>query len=365
MNDTFRLGRIGGVRVGVNWTVLVVFSLIAYALAAERLPRSYKGLSPIVYVLGGALTAAAFLMSLLGHELAHAIVARRNGLTVEGITLWLLGGVSRFDGEPATPGAELRIAGSGPLASLLLGVALGAASLAVPVAGVGALVTGCLAWLALINVILAGFNLVPVAPMDGGRLIHALLWRLSGDWTKATLSATQAGRAFGWATMVAGFYISLGDLGGLWLIAVGWFITTAAGLEAVQARVRGRLDAVPVRRVMTPDPFSVPAAMTAERFRRELLPRHRHAAYPVVEDGQVRGIVTAERVADAPAGTLVAALTEPAERTTADTSLAELLPRLVKLRLLVFDGDRLVGIATPSDLTRELERMARSPADGR
>src|SRR4051794_7164226 len=135
MNDTFRLGRIVGVRVGVNWTVLVVFTLLAYGLGAERLPQSYKGLHPVVYVLGGLFTAAAFLASLLAHELAHAIVARRNGLTVEGITLWLLGGVARFEGEPDSPGAELRIAGSGPLVSLLLGMALAGAAAGPLIAG--------------------------------------------------------------------------------------------------------------------------------------------------------------------------------------------------------------------------------------
>ena len=191
MNDTFRLGRIGGVRVGVNWTVLVVFALVAYALAAERLPHTYKGLHPVVYALGGLLTAVAFLVSLLAHELAHAFVARRNGMKVEGVTLWLLGGVARFDGEPDSPGAELRIAGSGPLVSLLLGVVFGLAYAVLRVAGMDGLVTGCFAWLALINVVLALFNVIPAAPLDGGRLAHALLWRMSGDRTKATLHAAR------------------------------------------------------------------------------------------------------------------------------------------------------------------------------
>lgn len=357
MNDTFRLGRISGVRVGVNWTVLVVFTLVAYGLAAERLPQAYKGLNPVAYVLGGLFTAAAFLASLLAHELAHAIVARRNGLTVEGITLWLLGGVSRFEGEPADPGAELRIAGSGPLVSLLLGLALGAASWLLLVAGMNGLVAGCVAWLAAMNVLLAAFNLIPAAPLDGGRLVHALLWRLSGDRTKATLRAAQAGRAFGWGAMVAGFYLSLWNFGGLWLIVIGWFLIFVAGMEAGQARVRARLDGIPIRRIMTPDPFTVPGSMTAAEFLREMLPRHRHTAYPLVDDGVVRGIVTAARIREEDAGTRIGAVVEQAECTSTEASLTELLPRLTKQRLLVFDGDRLVGIVTPRDLTRALERL--------
>ncbi|MGH3378722.1 MAG: site-2 protease family protein [Actinoallomurus sp.] len=357
MNDTFRLGRIVGVRVGVNWTVLVVFTLLAYGLGAERLPQSYKGLHPVAYVLGGLFTAAAFLASLLVHELAHAIVARRNGLTVEGITLWLLGGVARFEGEPDSPGAELRIAGSGPLVSLLLGVVLAAASAVLLIADMNGMVAGCLAWLAAINVVLALFNVIPAAPLDGGRLVHALLWRLSGDRTKATLRAAQAGRAFGWATMVAGFYMALWNFSGLWLILIGWFLIAAAGLEARQARALTRLDGITIGRIMTPDPFTVPGSMTAAEFLREMLPRHRHSTYPLVDDGVVRGIVRAERIRGQEAGEAVGAVVEEAERTSAGASLAELLPRLARERLLVFDGERLVGIVTPRDLTRALERM--------
>jgi Zn-dependent protease len=357
MNDTFRLGRIVGVRVGVNWTVLVVFTLLAYGLAAERLPQSYKGLHPVVYVLGGLFTAAAFLASLLVHELAHAIVARRNGLTVEGITLWLLGGVARFEGEPESPGAELRIAGSGPLVSLLLGILLAGASAVLLVADMNGLVAGCIAWLAAINVVLALFNVIPAAPLDGGRLVHALLWRLSGDRTQATLRAALAGRGFGWIAMVAGFYMSLWSFSGLWLIMIGWFLIAAASLEAGQARALARLDGITIGRVMTPDPFTVPGSMTAGEFLREMLPRHRHTAYPLVEDGVVRGIVTAERIRGQEPGARIDAVVEDAERTGAQTSLADLVPKLGRGRLLVFDGERLVGIVTPRDLARTLERL--------
>ncbi|MCW2944996.1 MAG: peptidase [Actinoallomurus sp.] len=357
MNDTFRLGRIGGVRVGVNWTVLVIFILVAYGLGAERLPQAYKGLNPVVYALGGLLTAVAFLASLLAHELAHAIVARRNGLTVEGVTLWLLGGVARFEGEPASPGAEVRIAGSGPMVSLLLGLVLGAGAGLLLVTGMDGLVAGCVAWLAAINVVLAFFNVIPAAPLDGGRLVHALLWRLSGDRTKATLRTAQTGHGVGWAATVAGFYLSLWTFSGLWLILVGWFLIVASGLEAGQARTRARLDGIPIRRIMTPDPFTVPGSMTAAEFLHEMLPRHRHTAYPLVDGDVVRGVVTAARIRDEDAGTRIGAVVEEAERTSAEASLAELLPRLTKERLLVFDGDRLVGIVTPRDLTRALERL--------
>jgi Zn-dependent protease len=357
MNDTFRLGRIVGVRVGVNWTVLVIFALVAYGLATERLPHAYKGLHPALYALGGVLTATAFLASLLAHELAHALVARRNGLAVEGITLWLLGGVARFDGEPASPGAELRIAGSGPLVSLLLGLVLAGGAGLMLLTGMNGMVTGCFGWLAVINIVLAVFNVIPAAPLDGGRLVHALLWRLSGDRTQATLRAAHAGRSVGWVAMVGGFYLSLWTFAGLWLILIGWFLVVAGGMEAGQAKTRARLDGIPIRRIMTPDPFTVPGSMTAAEFLREMLPRHRHSAYPLVDDGTVRGIVTTARIREEEAGTRIGAVVEEAGRTSAEASLTDLLPRLAKERLLVFDGERLVGIVTPRDLARVLERL--------
>jgi CBS domain-containing protein len=157
--------------------------------------------------------------------------------------------------------------------------------------------------------------------------------------------------------MVAGFYLSLWNFGGLWLIVIGWFLIFVAGMEAGQARVRARLDGIPIRRIMTPDPFTVPGSMTAAEFLREMLPRHRHTAYPLVDDGVVRGIVTAARIREEDAGTRIGAVVEQAECTSTEASLTELLPRLTKQRLLVFDGDRLVGIVTPRDLTRALERL--------
>ncbi len=359
MKDTFRLGRIGGVRVGVNWTVLVIFALVTYALAAERLPRDYKGLHPAVYAAGGLATALGFVASLLAHELAHAIVARRNGLAVDGVTLWLLGGIARFEGEPATPGAELRIAGCGPLVNLVLGAALGGASAVLALADPRGMAAGCVGWLAAINLVLAIFNVVPAAPLDGGRLVHALMWRLSGDRTKAALQAATAGRAFGWMTMAAGFYLTLYSPDGLWLTIVGWFLITAAGLDAVQARARTRLDGITIRRIMTPDPFTVPATMTVAEFLREMLPRHRHAAYPVRAGDRVPGVVTVERIRQARPDTPLGDLVQDAARTTPEAPLAGLLTPLTRERLLVFDGDRLVGIVTPHDLARELDRLDR------
>ena len=175
MTPTVPLGRIAGVRVGMNWSVVVVFGLIAWGLATVALPDEDAGLPSAAYAAGGVAGAALYLLSLLAHELAHAIVARRNGVGVEGITLWLFGGVSRLEGEAATAGADFRIAGAGPLTSLCLAIAFGACAAGAEAAGRATIAVAVLAWLSATNGLLAVFNALPAAPLDGGRLLRAFL----------------------------------------------------------------------------------------------------------------------------------------------------------------------------------------------
>ncbi|MCA1835154.1 MAG: site-2 protease family protein, partial [Actinobacteria bacterium] len=169
MRASFHLGRIAGIRVGVHWSVLVIFALIAWGLAASRLPAVYPQYGTGAYVIAAVLTAVVFFVSLLAHEISHALVARRNGLRVEGITLWLFGGVARLSGEARTPGAELRIAGVGPLVSLVLGVVFFVLAEVLRVSGYQGLVQAGFAWLGGINIALALFNAIPAEPLDGGR----------------------------------------------------------------------------------------------------------------------------------------------------------------------------------------------------
>lgn len=381
MTETFRLGRIGGIRVGVNWSVLVIFALIAYGLAGQRFPAAYPGLGALAYAVAGLLTAVVFFASLLAHELAHALVARRNGVHVEGITLWLFGGVAKLQGEADDPATELRIAGVGPLVSLLLGAAFGAlvavlGALGVGGAGTGGLVTGALFWLGAINVALAIFNVIPAAPLDGGRLLRAVWWRLSGDRTTASLRATQAGQVFGWILILAGlwWFLTLQVFGGLWLTLIGWFLLGAASMEGRQAILQSRLAGVRVHDVMTSDPDTVPADMPVAAFLTEVLPRYRHSSFPVVDVTTPRGLVTLDQIRAVPephrGTTVIASVAAPLDEVAQarpDEPLSELLPRLTPQtgqRALVVDDGRLVGIVSPRDVTRELERRDLSPTGG-
>jgi Zn-dependent protease len=177
---------VGGFRVGFGWTVLVVLALIAWSLATQILPFGWPGYSLGTFWLAGLAGAGLFLGSLAALELSHAIAARRAaGVEVEDITFWLFGGVSRLRQELPTPRLKLLVAGVGPLTSLLLGAAFWVLGLLLAAAGVGGLVVGTVRWLALMNLILAIFNLLPGALLDCGRMLQAILWRRHGHRTRA------------------------------------------------------------------------------------------------------------------------------------------------------------------------------------
>jgi Zn-dependent protease/CBS domain-containing protein len=373
MGQTFSLGRINGIRIGVNWSVLLIVALLAYGLAVGQFPAAAPGRPTGEYVVAALVTAIAYMGSLLAHELAHSLVARRNGLEVEGITLWLLGGVSRLQGEIPDPAAEVRIAGVGPLTSLVLGVAFAVLAVLLHASGVQGVVVAALAWLGGINVLLAVFNVIPAAPLDGGRLLRAVLWRITHDRLKASEWSARSGQFFGWALVVVSGYLILvrREYNWLWFTLLGWFLITAATSEGQQAMLQTRLRAVPVRQVMTPNPETVPASVTVAWFLNDFLPFHRHSAFPVVADGQTAGLVTLRRVHQVPAedrsritlGEVACPLSDVAHATP-DEPVADVLPSLngcSEGRALVFDDGRLVGIVSPSDISHALERLSHYP----
>jgi Zn-dependent protease len=204
--------------------------------------------------VGGVVAATAFFFSLLTHELAHALAARRHGVGTLDITLWLLGGVARLEGEAPTAGAEFQIAAAGPATSLGLGVVFGAAAFGGAALGVGDLMITVLAWLAVINVVLALFNLLPGIPLDGGRILTAGLWRLWGDRTRASVAAARSGQVLGGtliAVPVLGLFFPV-PLDGLWSVVMGAFLWQTAAAEGRSARVRGNLRGRSVRDLMVP-----------------------------------------------------------------------------------------------------------------
>ncbi|QOV33407.1 site-2 protease family protein [Streptomyces ferrugineus] len=375
MRATFSLGRVAGIRVGVHWSVLVIFVLILLGLAGGSFREAHPDRPAWQYLLASGVTAVLFLLSLLAHEISHALVARRNGVSVEDITLWLLGGLARLRSEAATPAAELRIAGIGPLVSLLLGGIFAlAAGLLAAVSDAG-LVVEALAWLAGINILLAVFNALPAAPLDGGRLLRAAVWWKTGSPLRATAVATAAGRFLGWALVAVGLYLVLvgAIFSGIWLVVIGWFVIAVATVEGGQAKLRELLGGIPVSDAMTPDPVTVPSATMINDFLADPRFRYRHSAFPVVDgDNTVAGLVTvkgADTVAETerhstPVTHVMVRVDDlPTCRPT--DPLARLVPELQANpahRALVLEGSRLAGIVTSSDISRVTSWLSSSSA---
>jgi Zn-dependent protease len=375
MSASFRLGRIAGVPVGVNWSVLVIFALIAAGLSAGQFPNAYPDHSPWAYAVAGIGAALVFLLGLLAHEVSHAVIAKRNGIPVKGITLWLFGGVAELQGEADTPGRELRIAGVGPLVSLVIGGVFGGAAALLAAGGADNLLVGTLGWLAGINVALAVFNILPAAPLDGGRLLRAALWKARGDRTWAAVVSARAGRVLGWLLIAFGLiqFLLGAAFGGLWLALIGWFLLGAAGAEERQAQVGEALSGVRVSDVMSTNPQTVPADLRVAEFIDRYLLGYRHTAFPLAEDGRPVGLVSLERVSQVPPDQRdrvglreVACNERDLTITNPEEQLTDLLPRLSQCadgRALVVTEGRLVGIVSPSDVNRAMLRGSlRHPA---
>ncbi|MGH9151255.1 MAG: site-2 protease family protein [Acidimicrobiales bacterium] len=368
MNESIRLGRIGGVAVGINWSVLVIFALITTGLASGRFPALYPDLAPLAYLVAGLAAGVVFLASLLAHEIAHALVARRNGIDVDGIALWLFGGVARLTGEAPDPGADLRVAGVGPLVSAVLAAAFFLVGLALDTGGAPGIVVGVFGWLAVINLVLALFNLMPAAPLDGGRILRAYLWRRRGDRLSASVTAARAGRGFGWLLVALGTlqFVAGAGFGGLWLVLIGWFLANAAGAEEQHARVRTALGDVRVADVMSPDPAVAPPDITVDAFLDRYVFPSRYSTFPLVgPHGEPAGLVTLGRVKRVPPderrSTTVGEVACPVEEMTVvapDEPLAALVAKLSQCsegRAVVVDHGRVVGIVSPADVVRQLE----------
>lgn len=379
MSDSIHLGRLAGIRIGAHWSLLVIFALIAWSLAVGLLPAEVGGQPAPAYWAAAVVTAFLFFGSLLGHELAHALLARRRGIEIEGITLWLFGGVAKLRGDPTEPGPELRIAAVGPAVSLGLAVLFLAAGAALQALGAPALAVAAASWLGLINALLAGFNLLPAFPLDGGRVLRALLWMRSGDLRRATVLAARAGAVLAYLMIALGivFFFAGDVINGVWFAFLGWFLLSAARAEEQGTVIRHSLAGVRVADVMTPDPFTAPGWITVDELIQAYVLKHRHSAYPVRDfEGRPQGLVTLDRLRQVPAdrrrATRVADVGYPlSEVVTSRPSepLADLVPRLAGGgggRALVFEEDgRLVGIVAPADVARALAVADLAPRPGR
>lgn len=251
-----RIGRVAGVQLSVNWSVLVLCGFLVWTLSASVFPATNPHLSRTAHVTMAVAATLGLLLALLLHELGHALAARREGMETEEITLWLFGGIARFRSAFPSAGAEFRVALAGPLVSLALGL-LCVALARLPAASAA---NGVEAWLAYINLSLFVFNMLPALPLDGGRVLHGLLWQLGHDEARATRISAGIGRALAVAMIAGGLVLFLRVDGytGLWTALIGWYLLSAANVEYRYAAAQRALSGRRVRDLMTPASYLHP-----------------------------------------------------------------------------------------------------------
>jgi Zn-dependent protease len=372
MKDTVRLGRLMGVPVGLHWSLIAIVGFFAFELSENTFPNRAAGYDHGAYIAAGCLTAVALLVGVLLHELGHAIVARRSGLEVEGITLSWMGGVTRIAGDSPTPWRELTVAGIGPLISLLLGGVLLVARDFAEGSGAGRLPVFALTWLAVINIVLAAFNLIPASPLDGGRILHALVWAVTRNRWWASRTASFAG--FGLAAVVFGLgvyeLLSRDDrLDGFFLFALAWWLASAARDEDSQAAVQHVLAGVRIHEIMRPVDAAPGWLRLDELLSRYVASRNPTSVWLLERwGGGYSGIVSSEALLAVPqpwAAIRPEDIAIPVDAAGAAAPYEDVLEALQRTGghqiLLVVENGRTVGAILPADI-EALIRSRRRPS---
>lgn len=364
MSNTFKLGRIGGIQIGIHYTWIFAFALITWSLAVGFFPANFRGWSTATYWIAGAISALLLFVAVLVHELSHSFVALARGQEVDSITLFIFGGVSNLKAEAKRPKDEFLVAVVGPLTSIILAGVFWAIHQALspgdtPLGGV-------LLYLAYINLALGIFNLLPGFPLDGGRVLRAIVWGVSGSLRKATNVASYVGQAFGLLLIFWGVSQLFGGnfLGGLWIAFIGWFLNNAAEATRQSQVVKEQLGGVPVSTLMNPQPPLASPRLLVSEFVFDHVLRHGERALLLAEDGQLAGLVSVSDVKKVPreawASTPVAQIMTPIplKSVPPEADLSDALRLLAEgnhHQLPVVENGRVVGLLTRADVIRFLQ----------
>jgi len=349
------------VRIDSSWVIIAI--LIAWSLSTGLFPFHFKGLSNRAYWLMGIVGALGLFFSIIVHEFSHSLVARKYGIPMKGITLFIFGGVAEMGDQPPSPKAEFMMAVAGPVSSIVIALIfygiyrLGISGIfAAPVNGV----IGYLAW---INGILAAFNLIPAFPLDGGRMLRSILWGVKGNLRKATHISSRIGSGFGILLIVYGVLsILMGNfVGGMWWFLIGMFVQGAAKASYQQLITRSALEGEPLKRFMKSDPVAVSPALPVDRLVEDYVYKLHFKMFPVVEsDNRLAGCVTTKQIKEVPrenwAETNVADIATGCSDENTISSRADAIEALTAMRrtgnsrLMVVEGNRLVGVIALKDM---------------
>jgi Zn-dependent protease/CBS domain-containing protein len=299
METRVELGKIWGIPIGLHPSWFLIFGLLTWSLAMGYFPEEYPALSSAAHWLLGGLTSLLFFGSVLVHELGHSLIALRNSIPVRRITLFIFGGVAQIEKEPNSPGAEFRIAIAGPLASLTLAILFEALYLldqSIPYLAAPSI------YLARINFLLAAFNMIPGFPLDGGRVLRALVWRFTGSFHRATRVAGSTGQLVALGFIGVGVYtIFDGALfNGLWLAFIGWFLQNAAASNLAAANIQQSLHGITVSQVMSRECTRVPSLLPLSQLVEEQVLNGAQRCFFVADNGQLRGLLTLHEITAVP-----------------------------------------------------------------
>jgi Zn-dependent protease len=361
----FRIARIAGINVTADWSVLLIAALLAYGVAGGAVPVDVPGTPVWLAWVVGVIAAGFLIASLAAHELAHALLARRRGVAVEGIKLWLFGGVAQMGGDWVNARTEMLVAAIGPAVTAALAALFVGVSWLLVQVGAPPLVILVVEWLAALNMLLLVFNLIPAFPLDGGRILRGFIWSRTKNRMTATVAASRAGRFF--AVLLIGlgvldlFFVD--PVGGLWLMLIGWFLESAARGEANGEQARHALEGVLVGDAMSKNPVIVPSWITVELLVEQYVMGHQFTSFPTHSiDGRIDGLVTMRGIKQVPpqqrGNRRAIDIAIPIDRVPVarqDELLTDLLKRVGPAsdgRAMVYDGGTLVGIISPSDIAR-------------
>ena len=364
MKSSLRLFRIAGIDIGIHYTWILIFALLSWSLAQGFFPQLYPGWDTVTYWITGLVAALLLFGSVLVHELAHSLVAQARGMTVRSITLFIFGGVSNLEDEPEKPKTEFVVSIVGPLSSLALaGIFWGLLHI---VGDQQSPVAATFSYLALINALLAGFNLLPGFPLDGGRVLRAILWNRTGNLVKATNIAATVGRFMGWGFIAFGlFQVFAGNfIGGIWFAFIGWFLSSSADASRREVTLREQLSGVQVKEVTTTDAMHISPDTSVAELVSNVFRKQHGRAVPVCENDQVVGIVTVTDVKELPQEkweeTAVKEImtSEPLYSVTPDDDLNTALRLIAKRdinQVLVLRGNECAGLVSRSDILSHLQ----------